>query len=105
MLSIGGILFLIASLGALSALVWKLISTPGVSINELLQRAAAPPETINKLMTDFYLSVYLSPLILLIAAILAALIGYGLLRAAGTATREAIPEKDYELLTHPTLSR
>ena len=105
MLSVGGVLFLIASLGALSALVWKLISTPEVPISELLKRADAPPEAINKLMTDFYLSVYLSPLILLIAAILAALIGYGLLRAAGTATQEAIPQKDYELLSHLILMK
>ena len=50
-------------------------------------------------VTMFYLRFYAGPLILFVAALTSSLVGYGLLRAAGTSTKQVIPPQDYQLLS------
>jgi hypothetical protein len=52
----------------------------------------------NGAVINYYLASYSKQLLLLLTALIAALIGYGLLRAAGTATKDTIPPKDYKLI-------
>ena len=50
-------------------------------------------------MVNFYLSRFLPPAMLLIAALLASIFGYSLLRAAGTSTKQVLPPQDHVLLS------
>jgi hypothetical protein len=58
-------------------------------------------ELTKRDILNFYgriLSVFLSPLLLVISAGMCSFIGIRLLRAAGAVTREVIPDKEYKLL-------
>jgi len=101
-LSSGGLLFLGGSLAMLLGLAYYLT----------YKFAPAPfpvdmnldPSRQYVQMMNYYLAVYFTPLCLFIGALIAALIGYGLLRAAGTATKQTIPTQDYQLLAQMLLA-
>src|SRR5215475_2556979 len=89
-LTVAGLIFMAASAAALSALIFKLafhsieISTRG---------------TTSEPATELLIAIYTAPVILFAAACFAAIVGYILLRTAGTATRDTIPRQDYPLLS------
>ncbi len=84
-LMMGGYLFLSVSALALAVLVYMVWRNEGYN-------ALGPVDGWNLAM------LFSAHIILLLAALLGALIGYGLLRSAGAAFKEIIPEKDAELL-------
>ena len=74
-----------------------------------LRKGAAPESTLTVppdlstnaavvWMVSHYLDSYMPVVLLMFAAVIAAAIGYGLLRAAGAADRQVIPKQDYELI-------
>lgn len=62
-------------------------------------KGGGDPNMLVSGMIDYYLSIFMIPIILLIAAVLSSVVGYILLRAAGTVSDEVIPQKDSKLLT------
>lgn len=85
-LTVGGYLFLGVSVIALFTLCMMAYMNRG-------------GDTINTPQSAWDWAVaYSSHLFLLVASLLAAMIGYGLLRSAGAAFQEIIPSKDSELL-------
>lgn len=108
-LSIGGIAFMLAAFVALVVLVITLYSLRGLKgyqfedVSRYEQYEQAQREYVTERMVaqmiDYYSRHYLPPLMLLVAAILASFLGYFMLRAAGTASKQVIPQQDYELLS------
>jgi len=98
-LTYGGLVFLaaaIAGLVALSILMFRLVDTKLVTA--MLARSTGGGQTSVAAVVDFYLALFLAPLILLVASGVASLIAYSLLRAGGAAGRESVPAQDYSLL-------
>ena len=105
-LSYGGLLFLGAAFICFCGLVMHLL-TQAIKHEGFksylgganLKAIDVSKEMLAVAMYDHYLSIFLVPIVLLIAAVLCSLIGYSLLKAAGTAYKEVIPHQDYELLS------
>lgn len=96
-LTFGGLVLMYVSGAALIALI--LISYYRRDISPANLDFSQKAVVIN-----FYFTAYSAQLLLLLTALLAAGIGYGLLRAAGTATKDTIPVKDYELIKEMLLT-
>ncbi|MDW6005461.1 hypothetical protein [Vibrio mangrovi] len=104
-LSYTGLLFVIAALGCLAALVWQLANTAGYSFKPYI--TSLPAETFTKIdanvlslgMFDYYFTVFFAPIVLFISAIFASIVGFLLLKTAGAANREVIPKQDYDLIS------
>jgi hypothetical protein len=102
-LSYSGLLFVLASLGCIAGLVWHLIRTreylykPYMATIEITENISTDILSVG--MFDHYLTVFFSPIVLFLSAMFSALVGFLLLRAAGTANKEVIPRQDYELIS------
>jgi len=93
-LTVAGLIFMAASAVALSALIFKL----AFHSIEISARG-----TTSEPAMALLIAIYTAPLILFAAACFAAIVGYILLRTAGTATRDTIPRQDYPLLSRLVL--
>ena len=88
----------LACVGTLTFLIYRLGGAEFVAFT--LRRAQGGPEATLIQIVDYYLSIFLAPLILLVSAVLTALMGYLLLRASGASGREVIPVQDFPLLSN-----
>lgn len=86
-LVIGGMAFMIASISCFFALIFFLIF---INHREALVRVDS---------LSIFIDFHFTELILFASAIVSAILGYGLLSAAGAAGREVIPRQDYKLLS------
>ena len=109
---VGKLLSVNSPTGALtfSGLVLMYVSAAALFILVLytyIRRDLVPPNidfNSQPAVINYYLSVYSGQILMLLTALLSASIGYGLLRAAGTATKDTIPPKDYELIKQMLLT-
>jgi hypothetical protein len=98
-LTIGGLFFMLASLAALIALIYVLFN-----IRQISPPTSYPePDRQYYGLLSFYLSIFMSPILLFSTSIVASVLGYCLLRAAGTGTKQVIPLQDYKLLSQMLL--
>jgi hypothetical protein len=96
-LTFSGLVLMYVSAAALFMLV----------IYTYIRRDIAPPNidfNNQAAVINYYMSSYSGQILMLLTALLSASIGYGLLRAAGTATKDTIPPKDYDLITQMLLT-
>lgn len=104
-LNIGGYIFLCISAICILLLAAHLFRTKALPSFFMLGGASKITESQLALaLVDHYLTFYFAPIVLLLAAVLAAFLGYLLLRVAGTASKEIIPRQDYALLSELLLS-
>jgi hypothetical protein len=100
----GGLLFFVVSLIALAVMIYTLWQARGelspIHAVQLAQSGGDP----EALLFSYFGSQLLVPFLLLLASLFGAVIGYALLRTAGTARREVIPRQDYILLSQILLS-
>lgn len=92
-LSLGGIILMYVA----GLVLLGLIAVSFYNINSKLN--AAPGTDL----VTFVVTAYFYQLLLFVAALVSAGIGYGLLRAAGTATRDVISARDYQLISQMLL--
>lgn len=90
----GGLLFLFASFGCFGAIVWwsTQYAFKGYYSEEKIGYSLV--ELVN-----YFLPILFNPLLLLVAALICARVGYSMLKAAGAVGRDVIPRQDYELLS------
>ena len=108
LLAVGGGLFLVASFVALFVLVLTLVKsekTPPFSAFASAFQDAAAAGTLPYMVFDYYATAYAIPLLLFFAVIVSTIIGYGLLRASGRASRRTIPPQDYGLVQQLLLEK
>jgi len=99
-LAYGGLAFMLASFASLVVLMimlYGLRGMEGVPVTKIETPADYQAYTLR--LGDHYLKQYLPPLLLLLSMLVSAAVGYLLLRAAGTASKQVIPPQDYELLS------
>src|SRR5713226_7345171 len=96
-LTLGGILLVYISGAAMVGLIAVSYVRRGIVPEKL--------DYSNKVeVMSFYFANYSPQILLLLSALLSSAIGYGLLRAAGTATKDTIPPNDYELIKEMLLT-
>lgn len=99
-LTMSGMAFLAAAV-ILLAIAGGLLIRLGKSdfVSEMLKRSGTPSTQLSvAAIFDYYLAIFLAPVILLGASVLTAAMGYGLLRSAGAAGRAVMPPQDITLL-------
>jgi hypothetical protein len=95
-LSMGGIIFLGAAFLSIFGIVMMMVmeTTMGQTSRGIdLSGVANMADLLGR-----YLSAFAAPTLLLLVAVISSVTGYLLLRAAGAATKEVIPEEDRPLL-------
>ena len=103
-----GLLFIVASLVCLGGLVWHLLNTGEYGYKPFLSTLngdAYSSDILTMAMFDHYLTVFFTPIVLFLAAIFSAFVGFLLLRTAGAANKEVIPRQDYELISKMLITK
>jgi hypothetical protein len=104
----GGLVFILSAFVCIAGLVGHLLTRKVPNAQEIMSKLQGTDASYDSLITLIgaeYASMFLPPMVLLFAALLTAFIGFLLLKAAGTATKEVIPQQDYELLSRLLLTK